>query len=637
MMRHRKLFKYLPICLPIFILFFLGINKYGFSDTGPVSIDAVLTPNGTLEVTERRTFYKSEHGVYWTLGSADNPVDIESAGIVGKEGSFSSFRYSSSKANKTYDIEGIGEQTVKLYNHSNLGQPITYQIKYTLDNVGVRYSDVSELYWKFIGDEWQGSTEDITCTIYLPVQKGETIVSEQNTWAFGHGPLDGDVSFNGSSIVYKVPKVRHGSFAEARVLFPATWLSSDAKLVDEDHLQSTLAEEKEWGEQANVRREQAKVFVQISLVLTISASIVMVIIFVRYYRKKRAFNSSVFDDMYYSDRLDDIHPAVLDHIYHGKATEDGLSACIMRLLDKKILQFAEPSQNGYFIVKTHKIARAHAIDKLFFELFLEQFLISEKPKEVVSKTAKGDAFIKVDAFKNASKEEKEVLADSFTLWKNKIEVEAIAEGLEVPILEESKEEYSYGHIRHIGVTAALVGGISFAVCFILFWIAGFSWFMWLLLLPLLAIFLSLCILLWSEPGIVFTDDGFTLYLKMKALKRWLKDFTSLSQSVSQDVVLWNQYMIYATILRISKKVAEELQATIPEVTENPGFVCYIPINVGVNVGSFLNSSFGGGAFFSGLGTSIANAASSGSSSFGGGGGFSGGGGGGAGGGGGGSF
>ena len=125
-----------------------------------------------------------------------------------------------------------------------------------------------------------------------------------------------------------------------------------------------------------------------------------------------------------------------------------------------------------------------------------------------------------------------------------------------------------------------------------------------------------------------SDEALELQAKLKALRRWLKDFTRLGEAIPTDVVLWNQLLVMAVVLDVADEVIKQLKTTMPQILEDAriapvyGWYYYggtrdMPVN-----------AFSGSVAHAHSVSTASLAASSMSSGDGGGGGFSGGGGGG---------
>ncbi len=75
-------------------------------------------------------------------------------------------------------------------------------------------------------------------------------------------------------------------------------------------------------------------------------------------------------------------------------------------------------------------------------------------------------------------------------------------------------------------------------------------------------FVSIPIYQWIEKRInliVRTDSGFELCGKLKGLKRFLKEFSKLSDSELKQMALYDEYMIYSVVLNLKGKLDKEVK------------------------------------------------------------------------------
>lgn len=186
-------------------------------------------------------------------------------------------------------------------------------------------------------------------------------------------------------------------------------------------------------------------------------------------------------------------------------------------------------------------------------------------------------------------------------------------------------------------------GFKFEVLMIILSITYF--FISILTVVFLKLPIPLLLYSFFSPGIIIAISTFIPIRTLKgaeefgnwnAFKKFLKDFSNLREAIPLSIILWEKYLVFATLFGISEKVLNELKYLIPKVDENElrksnlFSIAYIGgafdfSNVTNNLNNFV-SSF----------NSISEVATSSLSSSGGGGGFSGGGGSGGGGGGGGA-
>ena len=99
--------------------------------------------------------------------------------------------------------------------------------------------------------------------------------------------------------------------------------------------------------------------------------------------------------------------------------------------------------------------------------------------------------------------------------------------------------------------------------------------------------------------------GNNLVAKCKALRNWLRDFSTLDERPPTDVKVWGEFMVYAYLFGVAKQAIEQLRKTQPQLfqvdhmygdTYVPWWGWYTSYESGANagmpdVGSFLSSSF----------------------------------------------
>ena len=92
----------------------------------------------------------------------------------------------------------------------------TFTISYTVENAVLVHQDVAELYYQFIGGEWDEPTDHARVVLTLP--EGAT---DEELRVWGHGPLQGFVSKEGTNrVVWEVKDLPRRTFLEGRVVFP---------------------------------------------------------------------------------------------------------------------------------------------------------------------------------------------------------------------------------------------------------------------------------------------------------------------------------------------------------------------------------------------------------------------------------
>lgn len=636
----------------LFVLLCPGVALARDYSIGPVNIDATVDKNGTLTVRETRRFdFDGEYrGVYWKLvkgtygGRTIEPVIVDIGEI--KDGLFVPFEQSDSEANGTYSVtDHSSYDELKIFSaHSS--EDAEFVINYRYPNLVSRWDDVGELYWKFVSDGWDQPSNNVTCTVHLPVPSGASVLPGKNVRAWGHGPLDANVTFDDGDVVFTVPSVGKREFAEARVTFPEEWVPG-ADRASGKKLDSILAEEEQWTNEANGKRARARMMVIGSSaalgVLGVGSLVFALVSWIGY---KRA-HKPIFDDEYYRDVPSEDHPALLGALYHGGTPgKDEFTASLMRLADMGKIQLdlvtyqkrgtfgqmkeksdyrllelerAEGGLRGDAMAATRNRIDRSAM-KFLFRTVADHHSVDEKLMG-----PNGERYVLASSFGEVARKHPEAYENGYNDWCSSIKSSMETRGF-------TREEGS----RSKGLSVALgtlgifagVGGVFLAIALHLpVWLA--------VLLAVLNIGAAVMHIIITTSMVPRSREAIELTAKLKALKHWLCDFTRLDEAVPTDVVLWNKLLVMATALGVADEVIEQLKVATPKLLEDPGFYSYgwyyygsrglgMPANV-------MGASFGQAHSVS----SAKLASSSDSSSGGGGGGFSGGGGGGFGGGGGG--
>ena len=129
-----------------------------------------------------------------------------------------------------------------------------YQISYTVNDVIAKYNDCAELYWQFVGSDFEINADKITGTITLPseVEKKEDI----RVWGHTEG-LNGEIYATGlNKVEFEINHFVSGRFVEVRVAVPTDTIIYSDRTYDTEKLNSIIAEETKWAEDANKRRER---------------------------------------------------------------------------------------------------------------------------------------------------------------------------------------------------------------------------------------------------------------------------------------------------------------------------------------------------------------------------------------------
>lgn len=607
-----------------------------------VSIEAQVSADGSLSVTETRAFSFDEdvNGIYWLIALGDNQQGKSSdVQIDGVECGFDYTRVES--ANKgdygVYTVERVVDGStdavrLKVFNPHSGGSSATVTVRYTMTGAVMNWADTAELYWKFIGDGWSESSRNVTATVSFPsdLAAANPAKTGKTFRAWGHGPLTGDVSLDdaAATVTYTIPRVKSGEYAEARIAFPSAWVPALSASNDK-RMDTILSEEQQWADEANARRERARMLGYVLAGVTAVGSAALLIVVAALKVTRGRSPKPVFEDEYFRDVPGDMHPAAVATFMerHGSVPDRAFVASLMKLTDdrtvsmertkikKKGLLGHESEKEDYLLSVAAETQRAvtDKIDRAVLSLYFVG----------VKANTDGNKIRTFDGLRMYASKGSDTYSSRLDTYKSVIKADIEKRNL---------------------IASSGVGAMA-ATCVVAALLAIFGVFQLIYTdfndANLIAFCASAVLLVGAiAVGSTFrryTQEGVELKSRCVALKHWLEDFTRLKEAVPGDLVLWNKLMVMAVALGVSQRTLRELaDAVPPEVREQDDFYDYYPVywwcygHDGMDAPSDALSA----AFHE----TIAELAKSSDSSGGGsGGGFSGGGGGGVGGGGGGTF
>ena len=286
------------------------------------------------------------------------------------------------------------------------------------------------------------------------------------------------------------------------------------------------------------------------------------------------------------------------YLMNNQITPNAMSASILNMIYKKNIEAEkDPSddKNYMFTLKNRdnlNDTENILVDFLFSKVGGANTFTTKELKRYASSTKTCDTFM-----------------NSYTKWKNKV----MEDGKNQGFYDTLEGRFTYGAVMLIIALLIYVIGVHlFHVNFLLIH----------LLLPASFIFIIYLGFIKRK-----SEKGIEHYAMWKAFKNFLNDFGAFSTKELPEVILWERYLVYATIFGLAKKVQKDMNVKIKEmdISEFNNTNTYIFLN-DYNFAPLLNDSVR--QAYSGAQTTInREAASASGGSFGGhGGGFSSGGG-----------
>ena len=484
-----------------------------------------------------------------------------------------------------------------------------YEISYTVEDAIAKYNDCAELYWQFIGNDFEISCDKITGTIYLPSDVSD--IEEIRVWGHTEG-LNGTIyATDTDKIEFNINNFRSGRYVEVRTLFPAELIYYSGRTRNKEVLQTVINEETKWAEEANARRERSefinRMVISILLVVCVVVNIILIIIFLKKTSKYLKKNKE----------LKKYTPTTKLEYYRDLPDENSTPGEAVKTLDINIGPFTpvnfgkvfsatmlDLSLKGYLEIKQEKNNKGKDAINIYI---LKQVTDGLKPSDArimtfVIDAAKGEKVLTLKELEKYIKKYptkiESLLKETYDAVNNQLINEQIIDA-------EIQKEYQKYNDKQLGYILAII----FLLCFTLI----------AFILPVIIFIIDavICGKIAKKLN-VLTQKGVDMKEQWKGLKKYMEDFSMLDRREVPELVIWEKYLVYATAFGIADKVIKQLKIVYPnldEMTSGVNTFVYMNLMTTTNFGTTFSNS---------ISSSMSSAYSSGS---GGGGGFSGGGGG----------
>lgn len=524
----------------IFVVFFLTLFTAVFSASYKINdlkIFAEIQKDGKVAVSEQILYEADKiNGILYDI-DAKGYGELTNLNIFYEEDGKYIKAVRSSGTNKgNYSLAERDElYKIKLY-FPLRNEKQRFVVNYILPMGVSVYKDTAQFNRKMVGKNWQTGIKNIEVTVKLPEE-----IEKNKIYAFGHGPLTGNVKIvDGKTIKYTLKNYQRGEFLEANILFPKEMISEINPRYIKNHkaFDDIMAMEKNLSEEANKERNKAIkmsffgwiVFGAISCWAAFLGSMI-------YLKNIKKYKVKAPYGEYFRELPDNYSPAVAGAVVSRlKIKPEHLFATVMDLVRKDILEMSEEkttNHRGKTEEKTViKIVEGADFSTLKdYEDYVLHWYIDEMGdgKKVVMED--------VEKYIQGSKNAK-AFYSKYKTWCKDVEKDLKRNDL---VREKSKKIFT-----SLGI---LTGFFMFAGGVFLTETFGDSKFM--------------IFTIGAIPFIMFSTSKKRLSLKTEeafakwsAFKKFLVDYSNLEEAKMASIHLWEHYFVYAVALGVAEKVAK---------------------------------------------------------------------------------
>ena len=519
---------------------------------GNITVDEYLVTNYRYLTRDVKTGKNhANNPLYYNIGYDYYKNDV--ASFVEGEASVELYRGNIFEDNNYKDITNISTKTISsnsIYidgrNGLTLDDIATFHFHFVIKGMVTGYNDCAELNY-ILFEEFGCKVKNMAVTVTLPANTE----SEEDVYCYGHGLSRGKIVQNGNaSIDYTSKNLKGDEPLEMRVVFPMSLVSEidDNNVINVNMLEKITKYENEL-HQKDVLRNTVAIIVNIATGLIVVG---MILITIYVYKKYDKEFTPKFDKEYLRELPYQYTPAEMAFLYYfGRTNDEDVTATLLDLIRRgfiKLDYFGETDAKDpdfTFILNEEKM-NASGRELLAHERDLINWFFNHigKGTNVTVKQIEnyGKKYANATQFESDGKKFK---ADVKNICSNRDWFLNLKNG--------KAKANMFGFIPLVGII------IIFIACSALVISATINY------IVLAAITVAYFIYVGTIKK--RSVNGNEEYAKWKAFAHFLEDFSTMEDYPMPGIDIWEEYLVYATSLKLADKVMEQLKVKLPNLDE----------------------------------------------------------------------
>lgn len=423
-----------------------------------------------------------------------------------------------------------------------------YKVEYKVNGAISKYSDYAELYWQFIGKNFEISANRVKGTIYLPSK----VYNKENIKVWAHSKdLNGTIyATDLNKVEFKMDNYRSGRYVEVRILFPTNMITYTNRTYNSDILGQAITEETKWAEEANRQREFDKNIVKIIGAVICVLMVVGVIYFIpKIYKYKKILKElnglkPTKELEYYRD-LPDVNATPGEAVFILEKQYSSFNIHFSQIFSATLLNL---SLKKYIELRVDKDKKDKESIKIV-NLNKEITDLKDDEKEILELVIKSIGKKEEISMKDLEK----------YITKHSSLITKLIQKTHKNVKKSMKENKYFDEKEYKKYNDYFIKMVLYVI--------GAAWSV--LLFPLaivLIINIVYCYKIMKKTNIL-TQEGLDQQQMWKGLKKYMEDFSLLNEKEVPALVLWEKYLVYATAFGISDKVLKQLKILYPNIDE----------------------------------------------------------------------
>lgn len=464
-----------------------------------------------------------------------------------------------------------------------------YLISYRVNDVITKYNDCAELYWQFLGNEFEISANKITGTIKLPANVQH--LEDLKVW--GHTKyLNGEVKVVSSDTVeFNLNNYKSKNYVEVRLAMPTYLFEkvSSENISQEEKLDDIIKEETEWANEANARRDRRNKNFKLLILATILVNTSIGIMFSKKIKKNKQFlekNPNILPEqqLEYYRELPDKEETPLEAVFILKTGYK--QSCLPNVFSATILNFA---LKGYIRIEQE----GKTIKILLNKIKTDELTGDEKKVLEILRAASNNNELTMAELEKYIKNYPSKLMNLNSTFEKVSKTQASEKGKFDTNRFNKQIVYAEKNVGYIFILIIIIIASIFTIGYayknvqgmlITCTIISLAFF---IVVNIINLILNMKITT-SFNG--FTQKGINEQEQWKAFKKYMEDFSYLDEKEVPELVLWEKYLVYATAFGIADKVLKQLKVKYPELNNQDTISNMVLFNAMYNANG-LNANF----------------------------------------------
>lgn len=464
-----------------------------------------------------------------------------------------------------------------------------YLISYRVNDVITKYNDCAELYWQFLGNEFEISANKITGTIKLPANVQH--LEDLKVW--GHTKyLNGEVKVVSSDTVeFNLNNYKSKNYVEVRLAMPTYLFEkvSSENISQEEKLDDIIKEETEWANEANARRDRRNKNFKLLILATILVNTSIGIMFSKKIKKNKQFlekNPNILPEqqLEYYRELPDKEETPLEAVFILKTGYK--QSCLPNVFSATILNFA---LKGYIRIEQ----KGKTIKILLNKIKTDELTGDEKKVLEILRAASNNNELTMAELEKYIKNYPSKLMNLNSTFEKVSKTQASEKGKFDTNRFNKQIVYAEKNVGYIFILIIIIIASIFTIGYayknvqgmlITCTIISLAFF---IVVTIINLILNMKITT-SFNG--FTQKGINEQEQWKAFKKYMEDFSYLDEKEVPELVLWEKYLVYATAFGIADKVLKQLKVKYPELNNQDTISNMVLFNAMYNAKG-LNANF----------------------------------------------